>query len=88
MTDEFADKILANLKRRPAVIKRDEQQLEYETLEDTTNIVETDKGKYVIREYTVRVTTRHLVVREFDPEVSYHDALHEFTQGGDKDADA
>jgi hypothetical protein len=69
------ESILASARKRPAVIHRNEEILSSVTDSDDSQMVETEKGKYVVRTTVVTTTTRYTVVREFDPNASYQDAI-------------
>lgn len=71
-------------RKRPAIIHKYEETLESDLLDSKKQIVETDKRKYVVQEDWIRTVKHYVVVREFDPDASYSDAISEFTE--DKDA--
>lgn len=69
--------------KRAAVIHKHEEILENEVVDRHKQIVTTEKGKYVVEESWVRTLKHFVVVREFDPDASYADAISEFVEGND-----
>ncbi|HEY1249202.1 MAG TPA: hypothetical protein VGE97_09460 [Nitrososphaera sp.] len=78
------DDVLAFQKPRRTVW-RDSTVLHSEVESHDKKIVEFSGRKFVAEISVVTTTTKHVSVREFDPENNYSDALQEFVKGDDGD---
>lgn len=65
--------------KRAFIINRQSHVLESDEVSfDRQIVVKDEDHKYVIEKRVVTVTTEHIVVREFDPDANYGDAIETF----------
>jgi hypothetical protein len=84
MSENLVKEMLSSSRERPKILLHDKHVLESSTEDETEDIHElSGGGKVVIRQFVRTEVTQHIIVREYDPESSYADAINEFVNEED-----
>jgi hypothetical protein len=79
MDQNLIMELLQNSRKKPKLILKHDEQLEYEATETKREVVELPKGdKVVVESWVETITVRKIRVREFDPSANYQDAIETF----------
>lgn len=78
LKDEQIEALYAAAKHKPRVFFRDSQVISREEIVERNEVITEGKFRITVKEVTT--VTRETIIREYDPDNSYEDGLHEFIQ--------